>query len=165
MADKQEFLSKHRFSIAFENSSSPGYVTEKIIQAFAAGNIPIYWGDSEIEKEFNEEAFINCHKFRSFKEVVKRVEYLDKHPEEQWKMITAPIYNRHEVESEAVLKKFLFNICKQSPKKAYRRNRRFWGKEYEKKLRLSYLGYQGHFLKSFFRVISKKLRIYNMTLK
>ena len=46
--DKIKFLSKHKFNIAFENSSYPGYVTEKITDAFIANTIPIYWGEKKL---------------------------------------------------------------------------------------------------------------------
>ncbi|PAF45155.1 glycosyltransferase family 10 [Helicobacter sp. 11S02596-1] len=45
---KYTFCKDYKFSIAFENSSTHGYTTEKIIQAFGAGTIPIYWGDETI---------------------------------------------------------------------------------------------------------------------
>lgn len=44
--DKFAFQSECRFSLCFENSSTPGYLTEKLIQAAAAQTIPIYWGDT-----------------------------------------------------------------------------------------------------------------------
>ncbi|MDL0081494.1 glycosyltransferase family 10 [Helicobacter sp. XJK30-2] len=43
--DKFAFQKQCRFSLCFENSSTPGYLTEKLIQAAAAQTIPIYWGD------------------------------------------------------------------------------------------------------------------------
>ncbi|MGI0406297.1 glycosyltransferase family 10 domain-containing protein [Helicobacter himalayensis] len=43
--DKFAFQSECKFSLCFENSSTPGYITEKLIQAAAAKTIPIYWGD------------------------------------------------------------------------------------------------------------------------
>lgn len=43
--DKFAFQSECKFSICFENSSTEGYITEKLIQAAAARTIPIYWGD------------------------------------------------------------------------------------------------------------------------
>lgn len=46
VADKFAFQSECRFSLCFENSSTPGYLTEKLIQAAAAQTIPIYWGDT-----------------------------------------------------------------------------------------------------------------------
>ena len=48
VADKLAFLSEGKFNIAFENSSANGYTTEKLIEAFAAGTIPLYWGDESV---------------------------------------------------------------------------------------------------------------------
>lgn len=39
------FLRDCRFNICLENSSAPGYVTEKIFRPLLSGAIPIYWGD------------------------------------------------------------------------------------------------------------------------
>ena len=58
VADKLQFQLTHKFSIAFENSSYPGYCTEKLVQSFAARTIPIYWGDPQVDESFNEGAFI-----------------------------------------------------------------------------------------------------------
>lgn len=46
--DKIEWLQKYKFNICFENSSYPGYLSEKIFDAFAAGCVPIYWGDTSL---------------------------------------------------------------------------------------------------------------------
>ena len=45
--DKQELLKKFKGSLVFENSFYPGYITEKIIHTYLAGNISIYWGCQE----------------------------------------------------------------------------------------------------------------------
>lgn len=42
--NKINFIKQFIFNICPENSDYPGYVTEKIFQAFEAGCIPIYWG-------------------------------------------------------------------------------------------------------------------------
>jgi GR25 family glycosyltransferase involved in LPS biosynthesis len=42
---KHNFLKQYKFSITYENTSSPGYMTEKLLHAKAAGCVPIYWGD------------------------------------------------------------------------------------------------------------------------
>ncbi|MDP2539286.1 glycosyltransferase family 10 [Helicobacter sp. faydin-H76] len=47
-SSKYEFMKNYKFTIAFENSSTNGYTTEKIIQAFGARTIPIYWGNPKI---------------------------------------------------------------------------------------------------------------------
>ena len=41
---ENQLFKKYKFNICFENSSTPGYVTEKIIQSMYVNSIPIYWG-------------------------------------------------------------------------------------------------------------------------
>lgn len=65
VVDKIAFMKSYRFSMAFENSSYPGYTTEKIYESMIAGTIPIYWGNNWIAKEFNEHSFINLHNFQN----------------------------------------------------------------------------------------------------
>jgi alpha(1,3/1,4) fucosyltransferase len=60
---KIDFLRQYKFVIAFENSSFPGYNTEKLTHAIEADSLPIYWGDPEIERSFNVRRFINAHEF------------------------------------------------------------------------------------------------------
>lgn len=51
--DKHSFIKSGRFHIAFENSSTNGYTTEKLIQALAAQTVPIYWGDDKVGLPLN----------------------------------------------------------------------------------------------------------------
>eukprot|EP00434_Breviolum_minutum_P003115 symbB.v1.2.002741.t2/scaffold146.1/size298692/22 len=53
-----ELLRPYKFALVFENKLVPGYVTEKIVNAFLAGCIPIYWGSRSVLEIFNPEAFI-----------------------------------------------------------------------------------------------------------
>lgn len=50
VTDKHQFASEGKFAIAFENSATNGYITEKLIEAFGSKTIPIYWGDENIDK-------------------------------------------------------------------------------------------------------------------
>jgi hypothetical protein len=61
---KYEFFLKykHKYAIAFENNSYPGYTTEKLMDAFLGNSIPIYWGDPKIKEDWNTNAFINANK-------------------------------------------------------------------------------------------------------
>ena len=55
--DKIEWLKSYKFNICFENSSYPGYLTEKLFDAFMGGCVPIYWEMSlrcGIDKECKE---------------------------------------------------------------------------------------------------------------
>jgi hypothetical protein len=60
---KISFLKDYKFVVAFENSSWPGYNTEKLTHAIEANCVPIYWGDPEIGRSFNTARLINAHKY------------------------------------------------------------------------------------------------------
>lgn len=75
--DKIEFLKPYKFTIAFENSSHPGYTTEKILEAMIANTVPIYWGNPLVHLDFNSKSFINCHEYDNFDKVIEKVVELD----------------------------------------------------------------------------------------
>ena len=50
---KLEGLKDYYYSITMENTKLPSYFTEKIIDCFLSGTIPIYYGCVNIEKYFN----------------------------------------------------------------------------------------------------------------
>jgi hypothetical protein len=59
--DKEETLRKYNFVLAFENSNFRGYITEKIIDAFKCGTVPLYRGGGELLREtFPSNCFIDC---------------------------------------------------------------------------------------------------------
>jgi len=90
--DKQQFLQTGRFSLALENASSPGYCTEKLLQAFNSGAIPLYWGDPEVTRDFNPEAFINIHDFETYSDLWRRLRDLENDPQKADEMLKAPIF-------------------------------------------------------------------------
>lgn len=92
VADKDAFLQTSRFSIAMENASRPGYCTEKLLQAFRAGCIPIYWGDPEVTRDFNPNAFINVHAFETYTALWDRIKALIHSPTQMAEMLQAPIF-------------------------------------------------------------------------
>jgi Glycosyltransferase family 10 (fucosyltransferase) C-term len=49
---------QYRFCLVMENSIAPGYITEKILNAFLAGCIPIYYGPDDVFEVFNRNAFV-----------------------------------------------------------------------------------------------------------
>jgi len=56
--DKFEVFSKYQFALCFENDLYPGYVTEKVFDAWGAGAIPLWWGVDRGDY-LNDSAFIN----------------------------------------------------------------------------------------------------------
>lgn len=144
--NKLSFQSKHKFVIAFENTSSPGYTTEKIVHAFAAGAIPIYWGNPLIDKEFNTNSFINCHEFgltsvgdaAVIQQIIRRVTEIDGNDNLYKEMLSIPAFvNQSYVdEMNRRFECFLYKIFSQTKDEAYRRNRYYWGERYERKQKI-----------------------------
>jgi len=52
------FLSEYKFSIAMENTNGDGYITEKIVESFFSGTIPIYYGNYMIDEFINPKTYI-----------------------------------------------------------------------------------------------------------
>ena len=128
--DKYEFQKNYRFSLAMENSKISGYTTEKIIDAWAAGTIPIYWGNPDIVKEFNPASFIMI---TDDEEWLDKVIEIDQSDDLYEKMSKEPIYLPNQEIDIEVLEKFLLNIInKDSGERIVRGSAKsLWGKMYE----------------------------------
>lgn len=129
VVDKFIFQQNYKFSIAFENSRMSGYTTEKIIQAFAAQTIPIYWGDPSIGQFFNEKAFINIQSYGSFDEVLERIIEIDNNPDLFFEILKEPMLKIKDIDYSD-LSSFLYNIFERD-KDDYRRSNILRGKWYQ----------------------------------
>lgn len=136
--DKLKFESEHKFSIACENSQHPGYSTEKIVEAFAARTVPIYWGDPEIKKIFNPKSFICVSDFNDFDRLIYEIERIDNDDHLYLEMLKCPALNNpnYIIETFNNLEDFIINIIEQDKETAYRRNRKFWGEIYLEERRI-----------------------------
>ncbi len=99
VSDKLEFMSPYKFMIAFENSSYPGYVTEKIYECFYTNTIPIYWGSQTITMDFNPNRIINRLDYNSDEELIERVRFLNENQEAYLEFISQPVFNNNEPNS------------------------------------------------------------------
>jgi len=90
--DKLEFLSHYKFTIAFENASSEGYVTEKIADPLSVYSVPIYWGNPRVAEDFNPGCFINAHDYGSLRELVERVAAVDRDDDLYLQHLRAPCF-------------------------------------------------------------------------
>lgn len=57
LKSKAEISGRYKFILAFENDLYPGYVTEKAIEAWHLGSVPIYWG-LDPKRYLNESAMV-----------------------------------------------------------------------------------------------------------
>jgi len=63
--NKEDALCDYMFSVAIENDVRETYFTEKILDCFAAGTIPVYLGAPDIGKHFNPEGIVLLDDFFS----------------------------------------------------------------------------------------------------
>jgi GR25 family glycosyltransferase involved in LPS biosynthesis len=75
---KHHFFAEHKFTLSFENSQSPGYLTEKLLHAKMAGCVPLYWGTAETD--FNPQSFVNLSQLTSSSNIVDIVKRLEANP-------------------------------------------------------------------------------------
>jgi len=90
IADKLAFCRGYKFNIAFENSSCPGYTTEKIMEAYVAQTVPIYYGNPHVEADFLPDSMIRVANESDIERAVEEVIRLDKDDDAYMKMATAP---------------------------------------------------------------------------
>ena len=87
---KFEFLRDYKFCLAYENSSSQGYTTEKFLHAKAAGCIPIYWGDPKVDRDFDSAGFIDARGFTTPEELINAVRKMDTDDNAWLKAVSVP---------------------------------------------------------------------------
>ncbi|SIQ03835.1 Glycosyltransferase family 10 (fucosyltransferase) C-term [Rhizobium sp. RU35A] len=122
---KLKVMGDFNFAIAFENSGTPGYTTEKIFHAFAARCIPIYWGNPLVALDFNPRAFVNRHDFPDDDSCIAHVMELARDPQRMVAMLNEPVFAEGNDPSlrRQQLADFINHIFHQAPEEARRRTR------------------------------------------
>lgn len=94
--EKLEFLKPYKFTIAFENGLDNGFTTDKLVHPFLVNSIPIYMGNSKVDKRFNTESFINYHDFNNMDEFIEHIKKVDS-DDKLWKhYLEQPIFKTKE---------------------------------------------------------------------
>ncbi len=107
---KLEFIKNYKFTIAFENSMYLGYTTEKLMEPYQVNSIPIYWGNPDVLKDFNEKSMILCNG-KNFDEVIEKIKQLDQDDDLYLQMLHEQPMNASFVDDEREkLEKFFLNI-------------------------------------------------------
>lgn len=84
---KMDFIKDYRFVISFENSSSVGYTTEKLIEPLLIGAIPIYWGNPAVGKEFNKKRILYYDDFPTEEALIEKILKIENDPEEALRIL------------------------------------------------------------------------------
>ena len=97
--DKVAFYRNYKFCLAYENSAHPGYTTEKYLHAKAAGCVPIYWGDPNVQHDFDMDGAIDARAFQTPEELCAAVAAVDADDAEWKKRAAIPALKAYDVES------------------------------------------------------------------
>ena len=125
--DKIKFLSSYKFSLAMENSNGDGYISEKILQSYISGTIPIYYGDYLIDEYINPKTYILI---KGEKDIASKIEYIKSidNDDEKYRSIISEnvlVDNNFTQKIDNELKSFLYNIFQQEKSKALRIDSKF----------------------------------------
>jgi hypothetical protein len=92
--DKIEFSKQYKFLLAFENSSTINYNTEKITDAYVSKCIPIYWGDANIENDFNKDSMLNYHRYSNQEQFIQKIIEMNNNDDLYYQtLLASPIIN------------------------------------------------------------------------
>ena len=123
--NKIDFLSGYKFSIAMENSNADGYLSEKIVDSFLSGTIPIYYGDYILDEFINPKTYILIKGENDIEKKIEYIKRIDKDDNLYRNIIKEkPIIDDNFVNkiNQKEIKSFLKNIFNQDKNKAYRRD-------------------------------------------
>lgn len=108
---KVKYLGKFKFNIAFENSNVLGYMTEKLIDPFAADTVPIYCGSFGKVSPFPKEAMICANDYPDFDSLIARICEVNENDELYLEMLSKnPFRNGFKGEFKRRLADFLLPI-------------------------------------------------------
>ncbi|OUS41655.1 hypothetical protein BE221DRAFT_143023 [Ostreococcus tauri] len=90
-----KMFGEFKFGLVMENQHATGYVTEKILNAFLGGTVPIYSGTTEVFNIFNERAFL-FYDPRDPQTTVDKVRHLLSNSTAYQEVANEPIMNREQ---------------------------------------------------------------------
>lgn len=88
-------FSRYRFALVMENADAPGYISEKILDAWLAGSVPIYFGSRFVFEIFNPKAFV-FFDLAIPQQALNQIQFLEQNPSEYERMLNEPIIANEE---------------------------------------------------------------------
>jgi hypothetical protein len=102
--NKRNFIKNYKFTFALERTMKPvylspnnktdnyiGYTTEKIIEPMVSGSLPIYYGNVDINNEFNSETFIHINQFENDEYAIEKIIEIDNNDKMYKSYMTQPL--------------------------------------------------------------------------
>ena len=88
---KFDVLPSYKFCLCPENSIYDGYVTEKLLDAYAGDTVPIYSGTMSVDCDFHEGAYLNYISTKDMSWFVTTIQAIDESKELYEAMYTKPL--------------------------------------------------------------------------
>ena len=89
-ANVADMFTEYRFALVMENTATANYITEKPLNGFLGGTIPVYFGTTDVFKVFNKRAFI-YYDIANPQLAVDRIAHLEKNNTAYAEVLGQPI--------------------------------------------------------------------------
>jgi hypothetical protein len=138
VANKMQFIKDYKFTLAFENSSVPGYTTEKLLEPVIVRSIPVYYGNPLVHLDFNIGSIVRVTERNDFSRAIDEIIYLDKNDDVYLSRLSQLKFSPDNLldEWEVKLLKFLNNIFNQEKESARRKPVFGYNRYYHEELKL-----------------------------
>ena len=110
---KATILKEYKFCLCPENSFYPGYISEKVIEAWHSGTIPIWSGSLSSKRIINQNAYLNYQKFNEMDKFIQKIIRLDQNFAEYKDIYEQPLLLKKPDIKIVIdfLRKAIFNIA------------------------------------------------------
>jgi hypothetical protein len=90
-----DFYKRGKFAITMENANRPYYITEKLVNGFRSGVVPIYWGSDRVCEFFNPKRFLHLKPGATEEDISEMIERMCTMTDDEYLgMIRQPIMVR-----------------------------------------------------------------------
>jgi hypothetical protein len=97
------FVNQFKFIISMENSREDTYITEKLINGLLSDIIPVYWGSDKVYDYINKDRFLNLEDLSKTYEIINKMKYLQKNPNDWLKIVNNNIFPNKENKLERTI--------------------------------------------------------------
>jgi hypothetical protein len=88
-----------------ENYNGVGYMTEKIIEPFCSNSVPLYWGNSKANEDFNNNMFIDWNDYGDDNKMIEKIIKIDNSKEKYMNMLNGVVFKKQQIDN--MFKNFL----------------------------------------------------------
>ena len=100
----------NQFIISMENSREDTYITEKLINGLLSDIIPVYWGSDKVYDYINKDRFLNLEDLSKTYEIINKMKYLQKNPNDWLKIVNNNIFPNKENKLERTIENIANDI-------------------------------------------------------